>query len=575
MSDREKDPLIGFMCGEYRVLELIGTGGMGRVYKARHDILGKEVALKVLGSRVDDDEQYVQRFLREAKVASSLKHPGLVQVFDCGHSEHGYYMVMELIKGMSLGVLLASNGKLPEDQILAVAEAVLLALNHAHSAGVIHRDIKPDNILIDDDGTLKLTDLGLAKASIMEEDAGLTQSGMVLGTPYYVSPEQIQGSKNVDCRTDLYSLGATLFFCATGQYPYSGESSAVIMNKHLNDPVPNARQKGADLSEPTTMYIMRLMNKNPEYRFSNATEALAALDRIRTLKANPQQKVDEVVFIEETKLSDRLTRLLLPAVVTFLLTIIILWSLFRPTKNNQNELPAESPKVITTQASPNTKSVVPDGKGDSPKQSADTPTGSKSTDTAATPRVPEIESSTIKAGTYRVQLPQMIHDGFFAESSDNKSEITHADVLQLRPGQPAYVQFELTDIWQRLQEDLGQVPEVKAVHLILQADTSRLKKPSLARVYKVTRSLDEGLQTSERPLSEVTVLPGTAVVPLNFNVTEDVIQSFKGKQSFGWCVRLDGEGELLVPSAQNPVSKIIPALVLGIKVDTSKVPQKK
>src|SRR5690606_23126244 len=204
----------------YEILARIGSGAMGTVFKARQKHMNRVVALKVLKPSLARDARYAERLQREARIVAKLNHANIVTGYDLGHEGGYHYFVMEFVEGKSLRQLLGEWGIFPEEQVLDVAIQVAQALDHAFGCGVIHRDVKPANILIDDDGRVKLTDMGLAK---VESDLALTREGATVGTPQYISPEHARNPQAADIRSDLYSLGATLFHMATGQTPFKAD----------------------------------------------------------------------------------------------------------------------------------------------------------------------------------------------------------------------------------------------------------------------------------------------------------------------------------------------------------------
>lgn len=268
MSSVEVGP--GRTFGAYEVLEELGRGGMGRVFRARHVTLEREVALKLLAEQFSEDEFYVQRFLKEARAAARLNHPGIVQIYDFGQVGSHWYLAMELVEGRSLAHFLKTWGRFSELNAVVLARQTLTALGVAHAAGIVHRDIKPDNVILAKKGVVKLVDLGLAKKI---DDPGASSTGFAAGTPYYISPEQIEGRSDVDGRADLYSLGATLFQLVTGQVPFPGPSSAVIMSRHLNERPPDPRELTPELSEGFCVAVLRLMARERERRPQSAEEA--------------------------------------------------------------------------------------------------------------------------------------------------------------------------------------------------------------------------------------------------------------------------------------------------------------
>jgi len=265
----------GSRFGDYEIREQLGRGGMGRVYRARHLTLDRDVALKLLAERYSADEAYLQRFLKEARAAARLNHRNIVQIYDFGRVESAYYLAMEFVPGRSFGWFLRTSGKVTETDAIAVTRQACTALGVAHAAGVVHRDVKPDNFILRQDGVVKLVDLGLAKS--VADDQNLTQTGVVAGTPNYISPEQIAGVKDIDGRTDIYSLGATLFHLITGRPPYEGSSPMVIIAKHLHDELPDPRTVVPGLSDGICAVILKMMARERDMRYSNTREVDADL----------------------------------------------------------------------------------------------------------------------------------------------------------------------------------------------------------------------------------------------------------------------------------------------------------
>ncbi len=264
--------------GGFEVLEKIGQGGMGVVYKARQISLDRIVALKILPPRLAKDESFVKRFRREALSAARLNHPNVVQVIDVGEDKGYHYLAMEYVEGRSLKQILKERGRLPEKEALLIVRQVAEALSYARKEGIVHRDIKPDNILVSSRGVAKLADLGLAKRPA--EDADLTLSGSVVGTPYYIAPEQAEGREDIDIRADLYSLGATLYHMVVGEVPFSGPTPAAVMLKHLKDPPPDPRKKVPHLSAACAALILRLMEKDRHKRIQSPDRLMKEIDAI-------------------------------------------------------------------------------------------------------------------------------------------------------------------------------------------------------------------------------------------------------------------------------------------------------
>jgi serine/threonine-protein kinase len=259
--------LAGRRFGAYEVLEELGSGGMGRVYRARNVTLERIVALKTLAPIFSADQAFVQRFLKEARAAARLNHPNIVQIYDFGCEEGIYYLAMEYVDGPSLRTLLGHARLAEYDGIILVRHAVA-ALAVAHAEGIVHRDIKPDNLMLTaKKDRLKLVDLGIAKR--VDDDKGLTQTGQAVGTPQYISPEQIRGVKDIDGRADIYSLGATLFQLVTGHAPYEGTSGALVMSMHLTHPLPDPRKYVPGLSEGICRVLRKMMAKDRDERYPN------------------------------------------------------------------------------------------------------------------------------------------------------------------------------------------------------------------------------------------------------------------------------------------------------------------
>lgn len=256
--------------GSYEVLEELGRGGMGRVFRARHVTLEREVALKLLAEQYADDEFYVARFLKEARAAARLNHPSIVQIYDFGKLGAHWFLAMELVEGRSLAHFLKTWGRFSEQNAIVLARQALTGLAVAHAAGIVHRDVKPDNLILAKKGVVKIVDLGLAKRI---DDPGASSTGFAAGTPFYISPEQIEGRSDVDGRSDLYALGATLFHLVTGQVPFPGPSSAVIMSRHLNERPPDPRAFTPELSPGFCGAVLRLMERDRELRPRSAEEA--------------------------------------------------------------------------------------------------------------------------------------------------------------------------------------------------------------------------------------------------------------------------------------------------------------
>ncbi|MBI2191248.1 MAG: serine/threonine protein kinase [Planctomycetes bacterium] len=266
--------------GRYKLLERLGAGGMGAVYKAVDTQMNRTVALKVLSSRLVSNPKYVERFMREARSAAALNHPHIVRAEDVGQEGSLFYFAMEFVEGSTLRQLLKKRATFTETEALDVALQTAGALQHATSRSIVHRDIKPDNIMMTPDGQVKLTDLGLAKA-VDGGEATITQAGVMIGTPHYASPEQIRGEPDIDFRTDIYSLGMTLYHLVVGNPPFDGPSAGVITLKHLNDPLPDPRTARPDLSEGFGKVLKKMTEKRRDDRYTSVDHLIEDLEQVR------------------------------------------------------------------------------------------------------------------------------------------------------------------------------------------------------------------------------------------------------------------------------------------------------
>ncbi len=278
--------LVGKTLGKYRLLRLIGEGGMGGVYEGEHTMLGRKAAVKVLHPEFTKTRESVERFLREAQAASAIGHPNIVEVFDIGKSADGeIFMIMELLNGESLEQKLEREQKLAPDHGVAIVLQVLSALSAAHDKRIIHRDLKPGNVFlaIDKRGRpeVKLLDFGVAKIHGPEEaDTSLTAPGMILGTPDYLSPEQARGSKEIDQRIDIWSTGVMLYEVLGGRLPFVGETYNEVLGSILLDQPPPLCEISPDLPENLCAVVERALAKNRDERHSSAAEMMQELSRI-------------------------------------------------------------------------------------------------------------------------------------------------------------------------------------------------------------------------------------------------------------------------------------------------------
>lgn len=281
---RLEDPLIGqTLAGKYRIDKLIKTGGMGSVYRGKHVLMDKTVAIKVLRPSLAVDDSVVARFSREAKAASKISHPHAVSVTDFGEAENGVvFLVMEYLDGRTLKEVIQSVGALPLDQAVEIIRQVAGALDVAHSQGVVHRDLKSDNIMLvshNGDHWAKVLDFGIAKIMQPEgkRDMDITEANLVVGTPQYMSPEQCSQTGPLDPRSDIYSLGIIVYEMLVGKVPFTGESPTVIMMKQVQDAPPSILSARPELPEEADAIVQRALAKQPLERYQTAGELAAAL----------------------------------------------------------------------------------------------------------------------------------------------------------------------------------------------------------------------------------------------------------------------------------------------------------
>jgi serine/threonine-protein kinase len=282
--EQTDDPLLGrVLTGKYRVDEKLSEGGMGTVYRGTHVLMDKTVAIKVLRPSLAADEKIVARFSREARAASRITHPNAVSVTDIGETEDGIvFLVMEFLSGRTLKEVIRQEGPLPLDRVVNISRQVADALKAAHDQGVVHRDLKSDNIMLNSTAVgehAKVLDFGIAKINEPEgvPDSGLTAPNLVIGTPQYMSPEQCSQAGDIDSRSDIYSFGVILYEMLVGHVPFSGESPTIVMLKHLQEPVPSVLDEREDIPPAIGRVIARAMAKVPSDRYQHMTDLLEDL----------------------------------------------------------------------------------------------------------------------------------------------------------------------------------------------------------------------------------------------------------------------------------------------------------
>ncbi|SFL98255.1 serine/threonine protein kinase [Gracilibacillus orientalis] len=281
----------------YEIIKLIGGGGMANVYLGNDSILERQVAIKVLRLEYANDEEFITRFHREAQAATSLSHPNIVNIFDVGEEDQIYYMVMEYVDGMTLKQYIQLHAPIEVEEVIEIMTQVTSAITHAHENGLIHRDIKPQNILIDPYGQIKVTDFGIA---IALSATALTQTNSMLGSVHYLSPEQARGGK-ANRKSDIYSLGIVLFELLTGQLPFSGQSAVSIALKHLQSETPSVKAFNPRIPQSVENIVLKSTTKDPFHRFQevyemedNLTHALDP-NRLHVARFEPPESDDDTI----------------------------------------------------------------------------------------------------------------------------------------------------------------------------------------------------------------------------------------------------------------------------------------
>jgi serine/threonine protein kinase len=275
----------GLVYGEYRILEQVATGGMGQVFKAQHQRMERVVALKVLKESLLESAEAVQRFEREVRAAARLDHPNIVSAFDAGEVAGEHYLVLQFVDGPNLKSLIRDNGPLSVAAALDYTVQAALALEYAHAQGVLHRDVKPANLLVDRKGMVKVLDMGLARIEdelreehrSRSEPGRLTVGNQMLGTADYMAPEQAEDTRSADARSDQYALGCTMYFLLVGRPPYPGDTVAQTLQQHLGAAIPSLQVVRKDVPASVEAAYRRMMAKRPEERFATMTEVIEAL----------------------------------------------------------------------------------------------------------------------------------------------------------------------------------------------------------------------------------------------------------------------------------------------------------
>ena len=351
--------LIGKKVGPYKILEQIGQGGMGVVFKARHEKLGRLVALKMLAPHLANNEEMRARFLREAKLQANLLHPNVVNIFDYIEEGKDVFLVMEYVSGQTLEEMLLQKGKFTIEETLHVAEGVLEALSFMHRKGIIHRDIKPSNIMVTDNGLIKVTDFGIAR--LVEGEAAITKAGAKVGTLYYMAPELIKSGK-VSPLVDIYSLGITLYQLLTGKVPFAGKTEYEIIKGHLEKKPTPINELNPNIPAELAKTIHKALEKKPEHRFQSAADFLKEIQKIKSLLHSKSDKSKKKVSIPLKKPPNITLKWHYIAIVIGVILIIFAFIWFKKSRSQKDFIiPATihvAPSNIPSKATANIPNIL-------------------------------------------------------------------------------------------------------------------------------------------------------------------------------------------------------------------------
>jgi eukaryotic-like serine/threonine-protein kinase len=354
--------------GRYELEKLVGSGGMSSVYRANDRMLERKVALKILHSRLGDDDEYVERFRREARAVAQLAHPNIVTVIDRGEDEGRQFIVFEYIDGKTLKELADAEGPMSIDDVLSLGIGVASGLAFAHERGIVHRDVKPQNVLLNGDGRAKVTDFGIARS--LDVEHGVTQTGTVLGTSNYIAPEQASGQP-IDDRSDVYSLGVVLYELLTGEVPFPGESFVAVAMKHIHEPAPSVVERRSETPPRLASLVDSMLTKGHTFRPS-MDEVVAELEAIRRDPSG-----GETAVIRRPRVATRKRRSKWPLLVAFLGLLVIAGAVAGILLNDEPSSPtAQPPPTMTVEAA---AAVDPAGDGEHDDEVANATDGNAET----------------------------------------------------------------------------------------------------------------------------------------------------------------------------------------------------
>jgi serine/threonine protein kinase/Tfp pilus assembly protein PilF len=337
-------PIGSSFAGRYQVLEELGKGGMGKVYKVEDNEIKENVALKLLNPEVASDEKTIERFRNELKFARKITHKNVCRMYHLSKEEDSYYITMEFVSGEDLKSLIKRIGQFTPGKAVSIAKQVGEGLSEAHNLGVVHRDLKPQNIMIDKEGNVRIMDFGIARSV---EAQGVTQAGTIVGTPDYMSPEQVEG-KEADQRSDIYSIGVILYEMMTGKVPFEGDTALSVALKHKTEAPPDPRSINPQLASDLSGIILRCMEKDRERRYQTVDELLSDLSHVEKGIPTAERVLPKIKLVpsKEITVQFRLKKLLIPAIVVIAFVIIgvVIWRFF-PKKEAVPLAPTGKPSI--------------------------------------------------------------------------------------------------------------------------------------------------------------------------------------------------------------------------------------